>query len=113
LLRLHGVGLHVVRADSSIARVEQFIGNSVAISPQPFQGHHELRVTGRWVPLAGATTIPAGTVVVPCGQPLGIVAMYLLDPRSDDGLVTWNIGDRELGAGRPYPVTRVLARATQ
>ena len=113
LLRLHGVGMHVVRADTLISRVEEFIGNSVAISPQPFQGHHELRVTGRWAPLAGATTIPAGTIVVPCGQPLGIVAMYLLDPRSDDGLVTWNIGDRELEAGHPYPVTRALTRATQ
>jgi hypothetical protein len=27
-------------------------------------------------------------------QPLGVLATYLIDPRSDDGLVAWNIGDR-------------------
>ena len=36
----------------------------------------------------------AGTNIVRFGQPLGVVATYILDPRSDDGLVAWNIGNR-------------------
>jgi hypothetical protein len=35
--------------------------------------------------------------VVRLAQPLAVLATYLIDPRSDDGLVTWNIGERVTG----------------
>ena len=41
-------------------------------------------------------TLPGGTVVVRTAQPLGRLAFYLLDPRSDDGLVAWNLLDEAL-----------------
>jgi len=53
-------------------------------------------------------TLPPGTYVIRCDQPLGVLAVYLLEPRSDDGLVTWNIFDRELRVGGTYPVMRIL-----
>ena len=111
LLRRHGIAMQPVRADTAIVGVERFVADSVGVAPQAFQGHHEVRVRGHWLPLAGATRIPAGTTVVPCAQPRGILAMYLLDPRSEDGLVTWNIGDQELEEGHPYAVTRVRVHA--
>jgi len=40
-------------------------------------------------------------------QPLGIFAAYLLEPASEDGLVTWNFFDRSLRRGQPAPVLRV------
>ncbi|HYV29292.1 MAG TPA: hypothetical protein VFA77_17285 [Candidatus Eisenbacteria bacterium] len=37
-------------------------------------------------------------------QPLGILAAYLLEPESDDGLVTWNFFDAFLEPGKVYPI---------
>ena len=57
-------------------------------------------------------TLAAGTYIVRVGQPLGVVAMYLLEPESDDGLVTWNIIEEGLSAGLTYPIYRVTNDAT-
>jgi dipeptidyl aminopeptidase/acylaminoacyl peptidase len=42
-------------------------------------------------------------------QPLGPLAAYLLEPQSDDGLVTWNFFDAALHEGGDFPVMRLLA----
>jgi len=39
-------------------------------------------------------------------QPLGVLAAYLLEPASEDGVATWNLLDDALSAGRPYPILR-------
>ena len=44
--------------------------------------------------------------VVPMDQPLAHVAIYLLEPQSDDGLVRWGWFDA-LSAGDVYPVLRL------
>ncbi len=56
---------------------------------------------------------PAGSIIVRTAQPLANVAAYLLEPQSNDGLVTWNFFDRYLvpqwGMGyNPYPVYKIL-----
>ena len=38
-------------------------------------------------------------------QPLARLAFYLLEPRSNDGVVTWNVVDEAIKASR-YPVLR-------
>jgi hypothetical protein len=48
--------------------------------------------------------------VVRAAQPLAILALYLLEPLSDDGLVTWNFADQWLRAGGRYPIARVVER---
>jgi hypothetical protein len=50
-----------------------------------------------------------GDILVPADQPLGTLAVYLLEPESDDGLVRWNFFDAVLRPGGAYPVRR-LAR---
>ena len=50
--------------------------------------------------------IAQGTSVVPTGQPLGSLVVYLLEPRSDDGLLTWNFFDDVLKPGSDFPVVR-------
>ena len=52
-------------------------------------------LTGAWQP--NEQTIPAGSLVIPMDQPLARLAFMLLDPRSDDGLMAWNILDPMLG----------------
>jgi hypothetical protein len=41
--------------------------------------------------------VPAGTVVVSLEQPLARLAFTLLEPRSEDGFVNWNVMDAPLG----------------
>jgi hypothetical protein len=83
---------------------EAFAITSSTASEREFQGHRERTLEGRWGPVR--ETIPAGTVVVPTAQPLGRLAFFLLDPRSDDGLVAWNILDDALEGAERYPVLR-------
>ena len=52
-------------------------------------------------------TVPAGTVVVRTAQPLSSLAVYLLEPRSDDGLTTWNVFGDALAPDRDHPVLKV------
>src|SRR6185295_4764806 len=87
LLRRHGVFLEQVSA-ATTAPGERFAIDSVVHNERPFQGHRETRLVGHWRP--DTLAIAAGSYVVRAGQPLGFLALYLLDPESDDGLVTWN-----------------------
>jgi hypothetical protein len=77
---------------------------------RPFQGHRLVSITGTWT-AAEDLELPAGTLLVPARQRLSMLAHQLLEPRSEDGLVTWNFFDEAAAAedGRPWPVVR-LAR---
>ena len=102
-LAAHGVRMLTLVEPLTI-EAEAFAITSSTQAEREFQQHRERTLAGRWEP--GTEELPAGTVVVPTAQPLGRLAFYLLDPRSDDGLVAWNILDEELeGAGR-YPILR-------
>jgi hypothetical protein len=50
---------------------------------------------------------PAGSFLVSTAQPLGRLAVYLLDPESDDGLTTWNFFDPSLRPGAEHPAVAV------
>lgn len=107
-LRLHGIA--VEHAPPAIAdRVSEFVIDSVQSNPREFQKHHETRVFGNW--RASAAGVSPDMWLVRANQRHSVVAMYLLDPESDDGLATWNIFDRELTTGGTFPVRRLLARS--
>ncbi len=53
---------------------------------------------------------PPSTLFVPAAQPLGNLALYLLEPESDDGFARWGFLDRATRVGRPFPVWRVPRR---
>jgi hypothetical protein len=107
LLQAHGIRVDVMH-ESAVAAADRFQIDSMVVSPEPFQGHHEVRLAGEWQAAREPVTLAPGTYVIQCDQPLGVLAVYLLEPRSDDGLVTWNMFDRELRVGGTYPVMRVL-----
>jgi hypothetical protein len=75
-----------------------------------FEGHRSVHADGRWAQ-AVDTLIPAGSYTAKTDQPLGMLAGYLLEPASEDGIVTWNLLDRELQTGGAYPVVRIPARS--
>ena len=102
LLRAHGIRMRQAR--HPIAGVERFAiaGNTTA---QSFEGHAMRRLDGAWHAAAGVAA-PAGTWIVPLNQPLARLAFYLLEPMSDDGVVTWNALDDLLKDAATYPVSR-------
>lgn len=55
----------------------------------------------------GARTFPAGTLYVPTAQRTGTLAVYLLEPSSDDGFARWQFLD-PLVSGELFPVHRVV-----
>jgi hypothetical protein len=79
-----------------------FAIDSAVTAARPFQGHREMRLTGSWK--NEARQITPGSFIVPTNQPLGLLAAYLLEPQSDDGLVTWNFLDSQLKPGGIYPI---------
>lgn len=72
-----------------------------------FEGHRTVQVEGHWGPQPVDTTIAAGWFLTRTDQPVGTLAGYLLEPASEDGVVTWNLLDRELQAGLAYPIARI------
>ena len=103
-LLVHGIVVERLRAPTMIDAAV-FTVDSVTRSRRIFQGHYESRVWGRWETVRRA--LPTGTLVVPTSQSLGVLAAYLLEPESEDGLVTWNFFDAELRRGAEFPVTRI------
>ena len=93
-LQAHGVLTTTLGAARSV-RIEKFRIDSTTVSPQPFQGHQERTLFGAYEPVN--ENVPAATVVVPVDQPLGRLIFTLLEPRSDDGFVNWNVMDVPLG----------------
>lgn len=106
-LRMHGVIVERTVAPVEAA-VTAFTVDSISHAKRPFQGHNETTLHGRWLAPRTATLV-AGTYLVPTAQSLGAVAVYLLEPESDDGLVTWNTLDGVLHDGAEFPVVRVPA----
>jgi hypothetical protein len=102
LLKAHGIEMRPLRA--AVRGVEQFAiaANTTA---QNFEGHPMRHLEGTWS--SSRTAAPAGSLEVPMTQPLARLAFYLIEPASDDGLVTWNVLDDRLGPEvKIYPILR-------
>lgn len=104
-LRQHGVRLERVTEPKPVT-VER--ANVVALNQneREFQGHRNIlvdvtRETESFTP-------PPGWWFATTAQPLGNLVVYLLEPDSADGLVSWNFLDDHLREGAPYPILRVL-----
>jgi hypothetical protein len=105
-LALHGIAVDRLD-DAGEASAQTFRVDSVLRASRPFQGHTEVQLVGSWTPPT-TRVLPAGTYVVRASQPLGILAMYLLEPQSDDGFATWNVLDHAITPGAEYPVVRIV-----
>ncbi|HEU5041524.1 MAG TPA: hypothetical protein VFT84_11910, partial [Gemmatimonadales bacterium] len=84
--------------------VERFMIDGVTMH-EPFQGHRAAEIEGRWA--AGAPErLEAGWFLVDTDQPLGTFAGYLLEPESEDGVVTWNVVEPAPAPHSTYPIAR-------
>ena len=103
-LRWHGIEIETLDEPSQMD-VDRFVIQSLTRSDRAFQGHHEARVS---VTIErAALSVDPGSVLIRANQPLARLAFYLLEPDSDDGLVTWGVIEEGLNVGQGYPVYRV------
>jgi dipeptidyl aminopeptidase/acylaminoacyl peptidase len=104
-LQRHGIEVEEFREDLELDLAAYRIA-SVRPAPLQFQGHRLMtaEVTTHKI----TRRIAAGTVLVRTGQKLGNLAVCLLEPQSDDGLVAWNFFDDCLNTGKEFPVTRLM-----
>lgn len=106
--RLHAHGVKVgVFGSGVLPHMSTFVVDSIVRAARTFQGHSEVRLAGRWTPWAQAH-VPPGTFFVSTSQPLGLLAAYLLEPESDDGLTAWNHFDAHVKVGAGFPVRRAM-----
>jgi hypothetical protein len=104
-LRWHGIKIQEFASDQQLA-VERFSISEITKAARPFQGHQEARLKGEFA--RAQLTVDAGSLYIPANQPLARLAFYLIEPESDDGLVTWNVIDEGLEIGQTYPIYRVV-----
>lgn len=79
----------------------------VPLSAKPPPARFETVVTVS--PERRTLTAEPGTLYVPTAQRTGTLAVYLLEPHSDDGFTRWQYLDRSLAVGQHHPVHRVVA----
>jgi hypothetical protein len=109
-LRQHGITIERLLEPVKLT-VESFLVEEVKPAARLYQGHYMNSIKGKYA--VEEKEFPVGTLYIPTAQPLANVAVYLLEPESDDGLVVWNFFDRYLTTQwsrnpQTYPVYRLL-----
>jgi hypothetical protein len=86
--RLVRQGLRIQRLDKALTRsfeMDRLV--RVKVATEPFEGHYTL--TAGVKPETRTETFPAGSVRISTDQPLGDLAVALLEPESNDSLLSW------------------------
>lgn len=76
------------------AKGEVFMVEELKNAKRKFEGHNMTTVKGKYV--VSTKTFKKGDYWIDMAQPLTNLAFYMLEPQSDDGLVTWNFFDAYL-----------------
>lgn len=124
--RLEGHGIRFERlgrrgaldAEASVVLAIEKTHSPDVAGPVPAAGEAEVtpktpRPPKRWETVLSVrrerrrAKFPAGTLLVPAGQPLGNLALHLLEPESDDGFARWGFLDDSIRVGEPFPVWRL------
>jgi len=110
ILKTHGIV--VEKLDAAATITAQAFGVDSVIERGRSETSRMLKdVAGHWND-AAKRTLPAGSFLVRAGQPYGLLAFYLLEPESEDGLAQWSFLDNILAPRSDFPILRVTAPAT-
>jgi hypothetical protein len=103
-LRLHGVRIEHTDSDWT-GPVETWTPTSREVLDRPWSGGVQLVLeTER---RREERTFPAGSLVVRTAQPLGVLAVHLLEPKAPDSVISWRIAGFEPEIGTPLPYFRL------
>jgi len=90
-IKLHGIRYNVLRKAQKI-QVGSYTFSDVAWSEKPFENHHMItKFTMR--PVDEQRTYPAGSIVIPVGQPRAKVIANILEPKARDSYLRWGFFD--------------------
>jgi hypothetical protein len=103
-LRTHGIQVEELGKQLT-ARTEAFTIESVNHAARAVQGHKISSVTGHWA--EQESHFDSGTWIVRTTQPLGLLAAFLLEPESDDGLLAWSFLEQFLQPGKVVPIHKL------
>jgi len=87
-LRAHGIKVERFEAPREL-EVEMYRLEGAAVAKGPFEGRVMIELAGKPKLEKRRELFPAGTLRVPTHQPLGDLAMMLLEPESEDSLLRW------------------------
>lgn len=93
LLLRHGITVDRLTEDVEVTDFEWFKIDTLGTKKSLYEGHYMNVVSGDWT-TSKDLTIPTGSFVVSTAQPHGSLAALLLEPKSVDGLVSWNYLDK-------------------
>jgi murein tripeptide amidase MpaA len=85
-LDLHGIYMETM-TDAQEVEVEMLRLSDIEYGDEPYEGH--LRVSATATAEPQTVLFPSGSVRVPTDQPLGDLAVYLLETRSPDSFFQW------------------------
>lgn len=93
LLMKQGAKVEVLQKDEKLAG-EIFMVEKLDRASRKFEGHNMASAEGTFE--AATRTAHKGDYIIDLAQPLANLIFYLLEPQSDDGLLTWNFFDAYL-----------------
>ncbi|MDI1365153.1 MAG: carboxypeptidase, partial [bacterium] len=88
-LKLHGVQMEMLSAPKTVS-VQMLRLDEPKIATRANEGHVQISVD-KVTPETRDWTFPAGSVRVPTDQPLGDVAVLLLEPQSSESFFAWGM----------------------
>jgi hypothetical protein len=94
-LKKHGVKVEELQKNKTV-KGEVFLIDSLKKSDREFEGHFMATAEGNYV--SKTTTFKKGDFYIDMAQPLTNLIFYMLEPQSDDGLLTWNFFDNYLAS---------------
>lgn len=109
MLRRHGIQFDVVR-ENVVEHLSSFRVDSTTASERSFQQVNERTIWGSWS--ESQAEIRKGSLRVSTQNNRARLAFYLLEPRSDDGLLNWALLDDWIAPGDLYPVHRIESEGT-
>ena len=104
-LDTHGISYSVLKSKRNMD-VESFTVESSEAAENEFQQIKERTLTGAYA--KQNVELEPGSLQISTDQPLARLAFYLLEPRSDDGLVNWAQMDKWSAVGSIYPIFRSI-----
>lgn len=90
----HGIKVETL-SKSQTFKGEVFLIEKYEKAKQAFQGHAMAQADGKYT--QASRKFNKGDYKIDLNQPLAKLIFYLLEPQSDDGLLTWNFLDEYLG----------------
>lgn len=102
--KLHEHGVET-ESFTGIARVEEYTITQLRRAERAFQDRRLVTIEATAARRRYAA--PEGSTLVRLAQPLGNLIVYLLEPMSDDGFVTWGLFDERVSEGAMYPIRRI------